>query len=54
MHLIGLVTSSGAGPSAVVYLAIIVLEVIAGWRVLEKAGQPGWGIFVPLFARAGR
>jgi hypothetical protein len=49
MHLIGVVTSSAAGPSAVVYLAVIVLEVIAGWKVLEKAGQPGWGIFVPIY-----
>jgi uncharacterized membrane protein YhaH (DUF805 family) len=33
----------------VVYLAIVVVNIVAMWRVFTKAGQPGWGIFVPFY-----
>ena len=33
----------------VIWLAIV-LAVIAGcWKMLVKAGQPGWGILIPIF-----
>ena len=30
------------------YLAIIVLVIAGGWKMFVKAGQPGWGIIVPI------
>ena len=30
-------------------LAIVVVVIIAGWKVFVKAGQPGWAILVPLY-----
>jgi len=33
----------------VVYVALIVFLIITGWKVLEKAGQPGWAILVPIY-----
>ncbi|MBV9026515.1 MAG: hypothetical protein JO362_22585 [Streptomycetaceae bacterium] len=29
--------------------AVVVLEIAALWRVLAKAGQPGWGAIVPIY-----
>jgi hypothetical protein len=23
--------------------------IISNWKILEKAGQPGWGIFIPIY-----
>lgn len=34
----------------VLALAYIVLSVIAGWKVYEKAGQPGWAAIVPFYS----
>lgn len=34
---------------AIVWLAIIVLEIVAIWKVYEKAGQPGWASIVPIY-----
>jgi hypothetical protein len=31
------------------YLAVFVLFVIGLWKVLEKAGQPGWGAIIPIY-----
>jgi hypothetical protein len=35
--------------AGIVYLAIIVLSIAAGWKLFTKAGQPGWGILVPFY-----
>ena len=32
-----------------VIIGIVLFEIVAGWKVFEKAGQPGWGIFIPLY-----
>jgi hypothetical protein len=32
-----------------VWLAIIVLIVVAMWKVFTKAGQPGWGSLIPIY-----
>lgn len=32
----------------VLYLAILLLVVAGGWKMFSKAGQPGWGILVPI------
>jgi hypothetical protein len=39
----------GNGIAVVVYLAIIVLEIAAMWRVFTKAGQPGWASLIPIY-----
>ena len=31
------------------YIAIIVLMVVALWKVFEKANQPGWGAIIPIY-----
>jgi hypothetical protein len=49
MQVIGAASSSGTGVLVIVYVVVVVLEVIAGWKVFVKAGQPGWGIFIPLY-----
>ena len=35
----------------VVLLAIAALMIVSRWRVFEKAGLPGWGIFIPFYNR---
>lgn len=32
-----------------VWLAILVAVIAGCWKMLEKAGQPGWGILIPFF-----
>lgn len=42
----------GAGFLIVVilfYLAFIVLFIAAGWKLMTKAGEPGWAILVPIY-----
>ncbi len=33
----------------VVYLGIALFFIIAGWKLFVKAGQPGWGIIIPIY-----
>ncbi|MGB7556168.1 MAG: DUF5684 domain-containing protein [Candidatus Korobacteraceae bacterium] len=30
-------------------LVVLVIIIIGGWKVFEKAGQPGWAILIPFF-----
>lgn len=32
------------------YLAIIIVFIIASWRLFEKAGEPGWYAIVPILS----
>lgn len=44
--------SAGSGPGPVfwiVWLAVVVLEIAAMWKVFEKAGQPGWAAIIPIY-----
>jgi hypothetical protein len=46
--------SSAAGGAVatvimVVWLAVVVIEIAAMWRVFTKAGQPGWAAIVPIY-----
>jgi uncharacterized membrane protein YhaH (DUF805 family) len=48
------VTNSGMSPAVsiilgLIYLAIIVFEIAAFWKVFEKAGRPGWGAIIPIY-----
>ena len=31
-------------------IPIVVFEVVAGWKVFVKAGQPGWGCLIPIYS----
>jgi uncharacterized protein DUF5684 len=44
-------TSSGAGGGLglLIWLALMVAVIVGCWKVLEKAGQPGWGVLIPIF-----
>jgi Family of unknown function (DUF5684) len=33
----------------IVYIAVIVLEIAALWKVFVKAGQPGWAAIIPIY-----
>lgn len=33
----------------VIYLAVLILMLAGMWRIFEKAGQPGWGVIVPIY-----
>jgi hypothetical protein len=30
-------------------LIVLIIVVVGGWKVFEKAGQPGWAILIPIF-----
>ena len=51
MQLIAAASASSSSPGVVLLipLAIFVFYVVAGWKVFAKAGEPGWGIFVPIY-----
>ena len=33
----------------ILYLAIIVFEIVAIWKIFVKAGQPGWASIIPIY-----
>ncbi|WP_370325116.1 DUF5684 domain-containing protein [Euzebya sp.] len=44
--------AAGAGIAIVFllfYLAIFVLFIAAGWKLLTKAGEPGWKVLIPIY-----
>ncbi len=32
-------------------LAVSVLQVVGGWKILTKANKPGWGILIPIYGQ---
>lgn len=32
-----------------IYLGIALFFIVAGWKVFVKAGQPGWGVLIPIY-----
>ncbi len=30
-------------------IAVVLLVIIGGWKMFVKAGQPGWGIIIPIY-----
>jgi hypothetical protein len=38
-----------AGVMMMVFLVFVAIFVIGGWKVFEKAGQPGWAVLVPIY-----
>lgn len=33
----------------IIYLAVLVLELVAMWKLFEKAGKPGWAAIIPIY-----
>jgi hypothetical protein len=42
-------TGGGLGVFWIAWLAFWILFIVAGWRLFEKAGQPGWASLVPIY-----
>jgi len=36
-------------PALIIYLAILLLVIVAHWKAFAKAGRPGWVIFIPFY-----
>ena len=34
---------------ALFWLAVLVIIIIGGWKVFEKAEQPGWAVLIPIY-----
>lgn len=32
-----------------IYLAIVIVLIVAGWKLFVKAGQPGWAVLIPIY-----
>jgi len=45
----GMMGAIFGGAIGIVYLAIIVLMIIAWWKIFEKAGKPGWAAIIPIY-----
>lgn len=37
------------GVGGIIYVAIIVILIIANWKIFEKAGKPGWAAIIPIY-----
>ena len=37
------------GLMGLIYLAVVVLVIVGGWKMFVKAGKPGWGIIIPIY-----
>jgi len=37
------------GMALLFWLAVAVVVIVGGWKMFEKAGQPGWAILVPFY-----
>jgi len=44
-----LLQSDSSSAVVLLWLAAGVVVIIGGWKVFEKAGQPGWAILVPFY-----
>ena len=45
----GIIGALFSGVFGLVGLALAVVFIIGGWKMFEKAGQPGWGVIVPFY-----
>lgn len=39
----------GSAIGTIIYLAVIVAVIAGGWKMFQKAGQPGWAVIVPIY-----
>ncbi len=42
-------SSGGTSVLIILYVAVIILEIAAIWKVFTKAGQPGWAAIIPIY-----
>ena len=42
-------STGGGGVVLLIQLAILVVMIVAGWKVFTKAGQPGWASIIPFY-----
>lgn len=40
---------TGGGLMLIIPLAVMILMIVAMWKVNTKAGQPGWAILIPIY-----
>jgi len=42
--------AAGVGIGVMIfYLVFIVIMAVAGWKIFEKAGKPGWAALIPIY-----
>ena len=41
--------AEGGGIVMVIYLALVVISIVALWKVFTKAGKPGWASIIPIY-----
>ncbi|WP_053406447.1 DUF5684 domain-containing protein [Persicobacter sp. CCB-QB2] len=41
--------AAGSGLVMIVYFALIVIQIVALWKIFEKAGQEGWKAIIPIY-----
>lgn len=37
-------------PAILLYVALIIVLIVAQWKIFEKAGQPGWACLIPIYS----
>lgn len=45
----GMMGAIFGGAIGIVYFGIIVLMIVAWWKIFTKAGKPGWAAIVPIY-----
>jgi len=40
---------AGGGILSLLYLGFLVLMIVAGWKIFEKAGEEGWKVLIPVY-----
>jgi hypothetical protein len=48
-EMVGLAAGGAALFMMLVWFAVLALFIASGWKVFTKAGQPGWGVLVPIY-----
>ncbi len=49
MSLVAAAASSPRTGGLLFFVAILAFYIAAGWKILAKAGEPGWGMLVPIY-----
>lgn len=44
-----LIAATFGGMALLFWMAIAIVVIVGGWKVFEKAGQPGWAILIPIY-----
>jgi hypothetical protein len=40
---------SGIVVLVIIYIAFVIFIIVSMWKVFVKAGQPGWGVLIPIY-----